>query len=90
MSPDIEWETLFNSKYLSAAAPIRDVDGKVIGAIQIGTLEQPISAVIEKLVITFVGVALVGVLLMGAISYFLVKWINRPLEQMVHAAKTSR
>ncbi len=24
---------------------------------------------------------------MGAISYFLVKWINRPLEQMLHAAR---
>ena len=84
---DIEWAVLFNSKYLSAAAPIRDVDGKVIGAIQVGTLERPISTVIEKLVITFMGVALVGVLLMAAISYFLVKWVSHPLEQMVYAAK---
>ena len=84
---DITWETLFNTKYLSATAPIRDTDGKIAGAIQVAALEEPIRAIIERLVTTFIIVALIGVLLMAAISYFLVKWINRPLEQMLHAAK---
>lgn len=85
--PSINWETLFGSSYLSASAPILDAEGKIAGAIQVAILRQPISAVIEKLVVTFILVALVGVLLMGAISYVLVKWINRPLEQMLHAAR---
>jgi DNA-binding response OmpR family regulator/HAMP domain-containing protein len=84
---DITWETLFNSEYLSASAPIHNVDGKIAGAIQVAALEKPITAIIERLVTTFIVVALVGVLLMAAISYFLVKWVNRPLEQMVEAAK---
>lgn len=83
----IDWTTLFGFSYLSASAPIHDAVGKVAGAIQVAILRQPISAVIEKLVVTFILVALVGVLLMGAISYFLVKWVNRPLEQMLHAAR---
>ena len=84
---DITWETLFNSEYLSATAPIRDADRKIAGAIQVAAPEKPIAAIIKRLVTTFMVVALIGVLLMGAISYFLVKWINRPLEQMLHAAR---
>lgn len=73
--------------YLSAAAPIRDLEGKVIGAVQLATLEKPILSVIHRLMVTFLVVALLGVLLMAGISYFLVQWINRPLELMLNAAK---
>lgn len=73
--------------YLSAAGPIRDVQGKIVGAVQLTTLETPITTDIDRLVFTFLMVALLGVLLMAAISYFLVQWINRPLELMLHAAK---
>ncbi len=73
--------------YLSGAAPIRDLEGKIIGAVQLATLEKPITTVIDRLVFTFLIVALMGVLLMGAISYFLVQWINRPLELILNAAR---
>ena len=52
-----------------------------------GTLQQPIESVIRNLVGAFLMVGLVGVILMAAISYFIVRWINRPLQQMLHAAK---
>ncbi|MBI4964739.1 MAG: response regulator [Desulfomonile tiedjei] len=84
---DVTWESQLGEKYLSAAEPIRSADGKIIGAMQVATLEQPITSVIDRLVATFIVVALLGALLMGAISYVLVKWINRPLEQMLHAAR---
>lgn len=83
----VDWETLAGSRYLAAAEPITDTDGKIGGALQVAILEKPIISVIDSLVLTFILVALFGVLLMGAISYFLVKWINRPLEQMLHAAR---
>lgn len=84
---EVTWESQVGEKYLSAAEPIRAADGKIIGAMQVATLEQPITSVIDRLVATFIVVALLGVLLMGTISYVLVKWINRPLEQMLHAAR---
>lgn len=77
----------FGRAYFSAIDPIRDFTGKVIGAIQIAALQEPINWVIDRLVATFLVVALLGVLLMAAISYFLVQWINRPLELMLHAAR---
>ncbi|HMK34244.1 MAG TPA: response regulator [Desulfomonilaceae bacterium] len=84
---EVTWETQLDTAYLSAAEPIRDADSKIVGAIQVATLEQPITSVIDRLVATFLVVGLFGVLLMAAISYFLVKWINRPLEQMVNSAR---
>ncbi|MCX5872201.1 MAG: response regulator [Deltaproteobacteria bacterium] len=77
----------FEDDYLTATEPIRDYDGKVVGAIQVGILEKPILSVIDRLVGAFLIIALCGVILMGGISYFLVNWINRPLEQMLNAAK---
>ena len=80
-------EKEFQDDYLTATEPIRDNDSKVIGAIQVATLERPILSVVDRLVGAFLIIALCGVILMGAISYFLVNWINRPLEQMLNAAK---
>jgi FixJ family two-component response regulator/HAMP domain-containing protein len=84
---EISWESQLGATYLSATDPIRDAEGRIIGALQVATLEEPITSVIQRLVGTFLVVAFFGVLLMAAISYFLVKWINRPLDQMLHAAR---
>ncbi len=84
---EISWESHFDTQYLSAAEPIKDIEGKIIGAIQVATQEKPIILVVDRLVATFLILGLLGVILMGGISYFLVKWINRPLEQMLHAAR---
>ena len=84
---EITWESQHGASYLSATDPIRDAEGRIIGALQVATLEEPITSVIHQLVGTFLLVAFFGVLLMAAISYFLVKWINRPLDQMLQAAR---
>ncbi|AFM23216.1 response regulator [Desulfomonile tiedjei] len=84
---EITWESQMGAKYLSATEPVKDWENKIIGAIQVATLEQPITLVIDQLVATFLIVGFLGVLLMAAISYYLVQWINRPLEQMLYAAR---
>jgi DNA-binding response OmpR family regulator/HAMP domain-containing protein len=84
---EITWETQSGTEYLSATDPVRDSEGNIIGAIQVATQEQPITSVIDRLLITFLLVGLMGVLLMGGITYFLVTWINRPLDQMLNAAR---
>ncbi len=75
------------ARYFTAVGPIKDAWGNIIGAMEIGALAKPIIGVIERLVTTFLLVGLFGVLLMAAISYFLVTWINRPLEQMLNSAR---
>ncbi|MFC1836351.1 response regulator, partial [Thermodesulfobacteriota bacterium] len=80
-------ESHLGRTYLSDAGPIKDPTGKIIGGIQLATLEAPVTASVDRLVITFLFVALLGVLMMAGISYFLVQWINRPLELMLNAAR---
>ncbi len=84
---EMTWESQSGTQYLSAAEPIRGLEDKILGAIQVATQEEPITSVIDRLLATFLLVGLLGVLLMGAITYFLVTWINRPLDQMLHAAR---
>jgi DNA-binding response OmpR family regulator/HAMP domain-containing protein len=85
--PEIVSETAFGARYLTAAAPLKDYAGSVIGAVQVSALEKPITSVTDRLVNMFLAVALLGVILMAGISYFLVRWINRPLQLMLHAAR---
>jgi FixJ family two-component response regulator/HAMP domain-containing protein len=80
-------ETRKKAMYLTATEPLTDLEGKVIGALQVATLESPITIVSDRLVVTFGMIGILGVLLMAAITYFLVKWISYPLEQMLHSAK---
>ncbi|GEM_PF-478624 len=80
-------ESRLGDAYLSASEPIKDTAGKIVGAIQLATRQKPITSVIDRLVVGFLVVALIGVLLMGAITYFLVKWISRPLEDLLAAAR---
>lgn len=84
---EITWEIQEGTQYLSATEPIFDHDKKIIGALRVATQEEPITIVIDRLVAAFLVIGLLGVILMGAISYFLVKWINRPLEQMLNSAR---
>ena len=84
---EISSQTLIDIDYMPATEPIRDVNGNTVGAIQVSIMERPIVSVIDRLVGAFLIIALLGVILMGGISYFLVNWINRPLEQMLLAAK---
>lgn len=86
-SETIEAETINDMAYLSAARPIRDANGTIIGALQVATLKGPIISVANRLVEAFFVIALLGVLLMAGITYFLVQWINRPLELMLNAAR---
>ena len=84
---EISMDKQLGTEYLSAAEPIRNNEGKVIGVLQVATQQEPITLVVDRLVATFLVIGLLGVILMGAITYFLVKWINRPLEQMLNSAK---
>lgn len=84
---EITWESRLGTQYLSATEPVQNSEGKVIGALQVATQERPITIVVDRLVFAFLVIGLLGVILMGAITYFLVKWINRPLEQMLHSAR---
>lgn len=71
--------------YITAYEPIRDIDGKIIGVLYVGMLEKPYIDIINHVMLTFVGIALLCVFLLLVILYFSTKRIIKPLGQMVMA-----
>ena len=84
---EIVSEYVANKPFLSVAAPIRDPAGQVIGAIKLSIPEGPVNKIIYSLVCTFLLVAVLGALCMATITYYIVVWVNDPLEQMLNAAR---
>ena len=66
---EIVREYVSDSPYLSAAKPIRDLTGTVIGSIKLSTPEGPVNAIIYKLVFTFLLVVVLGAMCMATIMH---------------------
>lgn len=73
--------------YKTAYEPIRDIDGKVIGILYVGTLEQPFNDMARQILVFFLmsvgGVTLIAVFF----SVVLAGAISRPLTQVVQASE---
>ncbi|MBN2012212.1 cache domain-containing protein [candidate division KSB1 bacterium] len=72
-----------NDWYISEYYPIKNYSGEVIGMLHVGTLEKAYLAIRNRVILTFMGVATSGFLLIVLISYLITKTITRPLEEMV-------
>ncbi len=72
-----------NEWYISEYYPISNHNGDIIGLLQVGVLEQAYLAIRNRVILTFLGVATAGFLLIILISYLITKTITKPLEQMV-------
>lgn len=73
--------------YITAYEPIRDIDGRIIGVLYVGMLEKPYIDIINHVMLTFLGIALLCVFLLLVILYFSTKKIIKPLGQMVMATE---
>jgi two-component system, NtrC family, sensor kinase len=76
-----------NAWYISAYEPIRDIDGFTIGLLYVGVLKQPYDDILKNTLITFLGIALVGIILIILISIYQAKKISKPLKQLEEIAK---
>lgn len=75
-----------NAWYLAAYAPLRSPDGRIIGMLYLGLLEQPYADLTRRLVLSYMGtVALVGVVAI-LLGLLLLGYIVRPLSALDQAA----
>jgi two-component system NtrC family sensor kinase len=74
-----------NDWYISAYEPIKDINQKIIGILYVGMLEKPYIDLIFKVMATFAGMAVLSVILLLVILYFITSSIIQPLQQMVTA-----
>ncbi len=85
--PVINEKTIQGYNYITATQALKDSTGNTVAAIQLATLVQPTLMIVNKLVASFLVVALIGALLMAAITYYLVQWISKPLDNLLRAAR---
>ena len=71
-----------NAAYITAYEPIRDLNGDIIGMLYVGVLKQPFDDVLQRGIITFLGIALLGVLIIVFVSIFLARRIALPLRKL--------
>ena len=78
---------IVNDWYISEYQAIKNYNDEIIGALYVGILEKAYTAIRNRVVLTFLGVASIGFLLIVLISYLITKSVTRPLEEMVTATQ---
>jgi two-component system, NtrC family, sensor kinase len=76
-----------NDWFITAYKPIKDPDGKIIGAIYIGLLEKPFQYP-QKIILLFFIIALsITALFSVLVIYFYTKMMMRPIERVIKISK---
>ena len=73
--------------YISEYAPIRNYAGEVIGMLSVGILENTYTAIRNRVILSFFGIATAGFLLILGITYYMIHNITRPIGEMVAATR---
>ncbi len=73
--------------YITGYEPIRDLAGNIVGILYVGMLEAPYVDLRNKVVYSFFGIGVLGVLLVLLLSFFITTGIIRPLREMVGATR---
>ena len=74
--------------YISEYAPIRNYAGDVIGMLGLGILENTYTAIRDRVILSFFGIATLGFLLIIGITYYMIRYITRPIGEMVAATES--
>ena len=73
--------------YISRYEPIRNYQGKTIGALYVGVLERAYTAIRDRVIISFFILATIGFIVIIATTYYEIHHITRPVGQMVAATR---
>lgn len=73
--------------HITAYEPIRDITGRIVGMLYVGMLEAPYVDRRNKVVYSFFGIGVLGVVLVLILSFFITTGIIRPIREMVWATR---
>ena len=76
-----------NNWYITAYEPIQDVNGKILGILYVGVLEQKYSDIQRQTILLFLAITLAGALVSLLVSYFIAQRILVPISRLVSASK---
>jgi two-component system NtrC family sensor kinase len=75
-----------NDWYITAYEPIRNINGKIIGILYVGILEQKYVDIQQRTILAFLGIALMGVLVSLGVAYFISRKISASINNLVTAS----
>jgi len=76
-----------NAWYKTAYEPIRDINGKTIGILYVGVLEEPFTDMWRNIFLFFLGIVVVATALAASLERVVTDAISRPVERMVGATE---
>lgn len=76
-----------NDWYITAYQPIRNIEGEIIGVLYVGMLEAPYIDIKNRVVLSFLGIALLCLFLVFIMYLFITTGITNPLRDMVVATQ---
>ena len=85
--PWVDRAFVVNQWYKTAYEPIRDINGKVVGILYVGILEQPFVDTARNISLLFLAIVGIASLLAGLLSFALAGAISRPVRRMVAATR---
>ena len=71
--------------FISEYDPIRNYAGDAIGMLSVGILENTYTAIRNRVILSFFGIATMGFLLIIGITYYMIRNITRPIGELVAA-----
>jgi two-component system NtrC family sensor kinase len=76
-----------NDWYITAYEPIRSIRGEIIGMLYVGMLEAPYVDVRNRVVLTFLGIAVLTLVVLSVVVYFITSSIISPLRDLLYATR---
>ena len=73
--------------YLTAYEPIKDIKGKVIGILYVGTLEEPFRDMKKNILLMFLGIVGIASGFAALLAFILEFSMTRPIERMLEATE---
>jgi two-component system NtrC family sensor kinase len=86
-NPWIDRAFVVNDWYITAYEPIKNINGDIIGILYVGVLEQPYLDTANRVMATYMLIAIIMVVMLLIILYFSTEQIIKPLRRMVEATE---
>jgi len=84
--PWIDRAFVVNDWYIAAYEPIRNIEGKIIGVLYVGILEEKFMDMQKRAIAWFLGIMFAGMIMALVISSFLAEGVLQPIKGLVRAS----